>query len=37
MIEDKTTQKAKWLYFSLARHTFMTNDGLWLMIDRTLL
>ena len=27
MIEDKTTKKTKWLYFGLARHTFMTNDG----------
>ena len=38
MIEDKTTQKAKWLYFSLARHTFMTNDGYKIIeIVRTLL
>ena len=27
MIEDKTTKKTKWLYFGLARHTFITNDG----------
>ena len=28
MIEDKTIwKKTKWLYFGLARHTFITNDG----------
>ena len=27
MIDDKTTKKTKWLYFGLARHTFITNDG----------
>ena len=27
MIEDKTTKKTKWLFFGLARHTFITHDG----------
>ena len=27
MIEAKDTKKTKWLYFGLARHTFITNDG----------
>ena len=27
MIEAKTTKKTKWLYFGLARHTFVTSDG----------
>ena len=28
MIEDKTTKKKpRWLYFGLARHIFITNDG----------
>ena len=38
MIEDITTKKTKWLYFGLALHTFITNDGYKIIeIDRTLL
>ena len=24
---DKKKKKTEWLYFDLARHTFLTNDG----------